>query len=292
MKEEKEVKISWIAAHATTLISVTLVLLLVGIIAMMVTATAVQTHRLEEKVELSAILVDSVSDSQAKQIAAEIGKSDFCGSTSIITKEEAARRWKADMGEDLEELFGVNPLSPEVSFTLKAPYVSTDSIKAIIASVSRIQGVNEVIQPDTAMIDSMKSNISAFSWVLGIIAAIMLIISFALINNTVHLTIYSRRFTIHTMKLVGATNGFIRRPIVLSNMSVGLIGGLLASGVIAVALAAAPKYGINDMADYISWTAYAMIAGGITLLGMVICSIAASIAATSYLRKDYSQLFR
>lgn len=138
----------------------------------------------------------------------------------------------------------------------------------------------------------MNDNISRLTVILAVVAAIMLLISFVLINNTVHLTIYSRRFTIHTMKLVGATNGFIRRPVILNNMLAGLISGLFASAIVAVAMVGAKEAGLPDVATYISWGAYAAVAGGMTAAGVILCGLASWASANTYLRKDYDQLFK
>ena len=120
----------------------------------------------------------------------------------------------------------------------------------------------------------------------------MLVISFVLINNTVHLTIYSRRFSIHTMQLVGATDGFIRRPIVMNNMLCGLVSGALAAGILALSLWAARSGNVFDIASFISWPELSFVAGGLLLLGMLLCALAAMIASSRYLKKDYDELFR
>ena len=131
--------------------------------------------------------------------------------------------------EDLETLFGVNPLSPEVSFTVKADYASEASLRKIKAQVEKMGLVEAVAAPDAEMVDTMNTNIEKAAYVLGGIALVLLVISFVLINNTVRPTIYSRRFTIHTMQLVGATNRFIRRPMVGNNLLSGVLAGLIAS---------------------------------------------------------------
>ena len=142
------------------------------------------------------------------------------------------------------------------------------------------------------MIDSMNENISRMTVVLGVIAAIMLIISFVLINNTVHLTIYSRRFTIHTMKLVGATNGFIRRPVILNNMLAGIIAGFIASGILAAMSVFTVEAGLPDVMASAGWKAFAIVSAGLVVTGTVLCCLASWVSANVYLRKDYDQLFR
>ncbi len=136
----------------------------------------------------------------------------------------------------------------------------------------------------------MNTNIARLTIILGSIALVMLIISFVLINNTVHLTIHSRRFLIHTMQLVGATNGFIRRPIVIRNLYAGLFSGVLASILLAAAFWGAPEMGYNEIQTYITPEILGITALILIILGGLICSISALIATSRYLRKDYHQL--
>jgi len=288
----KEVKISFWASHFTTIVSVTLVLILVGLIAMIWLSADNETRRLKEQLELNVILGDSISDAQGKAIAAEIGRQPYAGTVRFVSSAEALKTWTEETGEDLEQVFGVNPLSPEVCFTLKADYSSRSQIAKISSQVRAIPGVASVESPDDEMVDAMNSNIRRITIILGIVAAIMILISIVLITNTVHLAIYSRRFTIHTMQLVGATNGFIRRPVVMNNMLCGLIAGLFAVAITALALWGARQSGLADVGEYLPWNMWVMVAGGMVLTGMLLCSISAYIASTHYLRKDYDELFR
>ncbi len=290
--ENKEVKISFWASHLTTIVSVTLVLLLVGIIAMVWVGANNETRRLREQVELCAVLADSVGNARANDIGMLISKEPFSKKVVVISKEQALKNWTADTGENLSELYGVNPLSPEVSFTLKADWNTAARIDAIKKSVAAIPGVESVDAPESEMVEAMNTNIAGMTMVLGIIAAVMVVISFVLINNTVQLTIYSRRFTIHTMQLVGATDGFISRPVVMNNALCGMVAGLLSSVLLGSAVAFAPYFGISDVTSIVGWETFGVIAGGMILLGMLLCSVTAWIATARYLRKDYDELFR
>ncbi|MBD5197395.1 MAG: permease-like cell division protein FtsX [Muribaculaceae bacterium] len=290
--ENKEVKISFWASHLTTIVSVTLVLILVGLISLVWVGADKETRRLREQVELSAVMADSVSDLRAKEIGQEIARKPYSRNVRVITKDKALEYWTAQTGENLKELYGVNPLSPEVVFRVNADWNSVQQLDSIKAQVAALPGVESVDAPDSAMVAAMNSNIKGFTLILAIVAIVMLVISFVLINNTVQLTIYSRRFTIHTMQLVGATNGFISRPVVMSNAMCGLVAGLLASGLMAAALACAPHTGIGNPVAEIGWEYFAVISGGIILLGILLTSISAWIATARYLRKDYGELFR
>lgn len=292
MKQEKEFKISFWAAHATTIVSVTLVLLLVGIIAMISVAARRETKRIKESVEISAILADNITDTQAALTLDTLKRFGYIINPRLITRQEALQQWKNETGEDLEQVFGVNPLSPEIAFSVKDTYANPDSIKLVEQRVGKIAGVAEVAMPDAGMVKAMNDNIEAISIIMGVIAIVMLIISFVLINNTVRLTIYSRRFTIHTMQLVGATKGFISQPILLRNMLAGMIAGLLAAGILAASLALTPRDLITDAADYFDWVDYAIIGGSLVAGGALICALAAQLATSRYLRKDYGDLFK
>ena len=292
MKHNKEVKISYWAAHLTTVVSVTLVLLIIGLIALISVSASTETRRLRERLEVSVVMADSVSDASAEQLAAAVKTKTFAHDVKVISKDAALKQWKNDTGEDLEALFGVNPLSPEVSFSVTADYGSEEALKKIDKELSSLPGVDTVVLPDSSMVESMNSNIEKFTIILGIIAIVMIVISFVLINNTVHLSIYARRFTIHTMQLVGATNSFIRAPYLGNNMLSGLIAGLIAAGVLGVALLLAPRSGFSEINDYVEWGLYGIVAGGIILIGILLCGLAALIATNRYLRKDYDGLFR
>lgn len=292
MKNNKEVKISYWAAHLTTIVSVTLVLVIIGIIALVSAGATSETRRLREKLEVSVVMADSIGDSVTKAIAERIAVQPYALEVKVITKDEALKNWKNDTGEDLEALFGVNPLSPEITFTLKSEYATETELKKIDAFVSAIPGVEATALPDSAMVEAMNRNIERIAVILGIVALVMIIISFVLINNTVHLAIYARRFTIHTMQLVGATNGFIRRPFVNNNMLSGLIAGLLATALIAVGLAAAPQAGFDNLGEYITWQMCAITGVGLVVVGVVLCGIAAWAATSRYLHQDYDELFK
>ncbi len=291
MKENKEAKISFFGAHFTTIVSVTLVLVIAGLIALISLGAKNETRQLQEKVEFNVIMTDSVSDEQAVQFYQKFKHLPYVNTARLVNRQEALANWTRDTGENLEEIFGVNILSPEIAFTLKSAYSSPDSVKAIRERLTLMPTVEGVATPDTTMLAGMNDNIESLLWMLGIAAAAMLVISFVLINNTVHLTVYSRRFTIHTMQLVGATDGFIRRPFIMGNMLAGLIAGVLAAGVLAGLLAWAYSCGLPDLDTCVTWIESAYIFAGVVVAGMLICGLAALISTTFYLHKDYDKLF-
>jgi len=195
------------------------------------------------------------------------------------------------MGEDiLEMMAGVNPYQPEFEIKVKPQYANRDSIENIKISLLDNLAIDEVIS-DTSMIDEINYTIGNIMIILAIIAATLVLISFVLINNTVRLTVYSKRFIIHTMKLVGATNGFIRRPFIINN----LIHGIIASLITIIILASSLYY--LQTIDYswgqsISWLDATYIFSGIIIAGIIICTISAFFATNKYLRTKYDDLFK
>lgn len=292
MKPHKEVRISGWAAHMTTGVSVTLALLTIGLIAMIWIAASAESRRMMEKIEISVVIADSVGDSRAIAVCEAIERLPYATNVRYISRDQALDDWKKTTGEDLEYVFGVNPLSPEIAFTLPAEYSSVNSIAKIKTNLSAIAGVEEVATPDSSLIEAMNRNISRLTIGFAVLAAIMLVISFVLINNTVRLSIYSRRFTIHTMQLVGATDGFIRRPFVNANALVGLISGFIAGGLLAVVLAVCPGLGLESLQRLVTWNWMVVIVAALLVVGIMICALAAALATTRHLRQDYEDLFK
>ena len=292
MKPQNEVKISNWAAHSTTGVSVALALLTLGLIAMIWIAATSESRRMMEKIEISVVMADNVSDARAQAICDAIGNTKFAQNVRLITRQEALQNWKEATGEDLEGVFGVNPLSPEVTFTVPAEYSSVKGIAGIRRSVAAVDGVAEVGTPDSSLIETMNANIKRLTLGFAVLAAIMLVISFVLISNTVRLSIYSKRFTIHTMQLVGATDGFIRRPLIIANAVVGAAAGLIAGGVLCGGLALCVRIGMAELQGLIGWMWMGVIAVLLIAGGAAICALAALLATTRHLRQDYEELFR
>lgn len=292
MKPQKEVKISNWAAHTTTGVSVTLALLTLGLIAMIWIAATSESRRMMEKIEISVVLDDNISDERAKAICDGIENTSFANNVTFISRQDALATWKDATGEDLEHVFGVNPLSPEIAFTVAAEYSTVKGIEGIKKSVSAVAGVAEVGTPDSHLIEAMNANIRRLTLGFTILAAIMLVISFVLISNTVRLSIYSKRFTIHTMQLVGATNGFIRRPFILANAVVGALSGLIAAALLSGFLATCESIGFEQLTSLIDWKWMCFVDVCLIVGGGLICAVAALVATTRHLRQDYEELFK
>ena len=148
MKDRKEFKISYLAAHLTTIVSVTLVLLMIGIIAFAGYAARRETQRLQEQIEVSVVLQDSIPSAAVDSLRRLLAAKPYAARTAVITREQAMREWNEETGENLEEVLGVNPFSPEISVSLRAGYASPEGIRSIAAEAGKMNGVSEVAVPD------------------------------------------------------------------------------------------------------------------------------------------------
>lgn len=290
MEKRHQTGISTFSAQITSTISVALVLLLLGIVAFMGIAAHSVTNDIRENIGFDVLLKEDTPETEINRFKQEWINSPYVSSLKYFSEDDALRQWEEETGEDLIELCGVNPFSAEFEIRVKSDYATTDSISKIIAPLKSRNYVSDIVV-HTEIVESINQNISSVAFVLILIAAALILISFVLINNTVRLTVYSRRFIIHTMKLVGATSGFIRKPFIVNNIIHGIIASL-----IAIAILSATLYYVQTLdtsvAKAIEWSAAAVVFGGLTLTGICICAIAALMATNKYLRIDYDDMFK
>lgn len=290
MSKKKSLGISTFSAQITSTISVALVLLLLGIVAFMGIAAASVTDSIRENMGFDVILKEGTTDAEVNKLKQQWTRAQYISNIKYISSEDALRQWENETGENLIELLGVNPFSPEFEVKVKSDYANIDSINKILVPIENNTCVAE-INVHTEMVESINSNIRSIALILIIIAGALTLISFVLINNTVRLTVYSRRFIIHTMKLVGATAGFIRRPFIINNIIHGII-----AAIIAIILLSGLLYYIqsidSSITTAINWTAASYVYICLTIFGIVICALAALMATNKYLRINYDDMFK
>lgn len=267
----------------------TLVLFILGIIALMGVVARNVTDEIKGNMGFDVMLTDDSGEAQLARIHEYLGTQPYVSQIDVHTASEAAEQWKRDTGEDVVELLGVNPFTHELEVRVKPQWAHTDSLRLIAAELRQMEMVQDVsLQAD--MIDAVNANISTVAIALSVVAMALLFISFVLINNTVRLTVYARRFLIHTMKLVGATPGFIRRPIVINNVVQGIIAALIAS--LLVWILWIWVSGLDPMVAslleplQLLWIVLSMLGGGI-----LICFLASFLAANKYISLSYDEMF-
>lgn len=214
-------------AYLSSIISISLVLLLVGIAAMLLVNAKSVSDYFKENVQVTVMMQSSVSDEDALDFQADLEKERYIKNTLFISREQGQREMEDMLGEDFMDIFESSPIPVSVDVTLKADYVSADSLEMVKREISRSPLVEEVVY-QSSLVEALNANLSKISAVMGIFIALLLFISYVLINNTVRLNVFARRFTIHTMKLVGATRSFIRAPFLVQAAFQGVFSAFLA----------------------------------------------------------------
>lgn len=273
----------------TACISTTMVLILLGLMLFLVLSAHRLSVYVRENLNFTVLLNNDAPESAILALQKRLDSEAFVKASAYISKEEALKEEVETMGSDPVEFLGYNPFSPSIELKLHAAYANADSVAWIKERILADKLVTDVDYRQGLM-DSVNRNISKLSIGLLAVAALLTLISFALINNTVRLTIYSKRFLIHTMKLVGAGWGFIRRPFLRRNFWVGLSSGVLADAVLVAAAYTLVSYEPGLLAviitDILLWVMLSTL-----LFGVLITCMCAYISINKYLRLSAGDLY-
>lgn len=215
-------------AWLSTVISISLVLLLVGVAGLLVANARSVSDYFKENMQVSVLMKQEVGDDEAMEYVSDLDAKPFIKSTTFVSREQGAKEMTDLLGEDFLNVFEAAPIPVSVDVTLKADYVSSDGLEVVKNEIMKSPLVDEVVYQQS-LVDKLNTNLRKISMVLGVFIVLLLFISFVLINNTVRLNVFSRRFTIHTMRLVGATKSFIRAPFLVQAVFQGLFSALLAT---------------------------------------------------------------
>lgn len=278
--------------RATATVSVALVLFILGVASFMGIAAHKVTEGIKGNMGFVVLFNEEVTASDIDAVRSRLKKNPGVSSISYSSPEAVLDRWQKMVGEeeDITRLAGVNPFVGELEVRVRPAYASNDSIGLIITPLQLMPQVSE-IKVHTELVDRINSTLRSVSLSLIFVAVALLTVSFILIFNTVRLTVYARRFTIYTMKLVGATASFIRRPFLIDNIVNGLVAGLIAS----LALVGIVYYGRTfdlSIAEVLTWDCVIAVLVGVVITGILICLIAAIFAANRYLRLSYDEMFK
>lgn len=286
-------KISYFSANVTAVISVALVLLLLGIVAVIGVGANGLSEKIKENIGFDISMKEDATEQQIAALRRDIAAAPFTARMKYVSKEDALEVWREETGEDLMAVLGFNPLTAEIEVHVRSDYSDVASIDRIAAGLKQKYAAIESVTTHRENIEAINRTLTQTALVLGVAAAAMLIISLALINNTVRMTIYSKRFLIHTMKLVGATPGFIRRPIVVSCMINGIIAAFVAVGLLSALLyyLSLDSLAGEAVREAVPIEAVGATAAAMVVLGALLCCATAFFAANKYIRLDYDRLF-
>ncbi len=232
---EKYQKRKLISSYFSVVLSIALVLFLLGLLGMLILNAKKVSDHFKEQVVVTIYLKDSAKDVETKQLEKSLALADYVKSTDYVTKEQAAASMKAENGEDFMEFLGYNPLQNSIDVHLKADYVTSEHLEEIAKEALNKNFVDEV-RYDNDLVTLMNNNVKKISFWVLILSGIFTLIAVLLINSSIRLAVYAKRFTIKTMQMVGATKRFIRRPFVWKSVQLGIIGAIIAMLGMAVVL--------------------------------------------------------
>ena len=274
-----------------SLMSIALVLFLLGVFALLMMHAQKLSNHLKENIGFEVVMNSNVKEDKILQLQKELDAMPAVKSTEYITKEEAIRRLSEDLGEDFLQWLGneENPLLPSIDVRFKADYANNDSIAAIQAQLLKNTNVKEIYY-QKSLVGLINQNVNRIGLALMVASLVLLIIAITLIRNTIRLSIYSKRFLVRSMQLVGATPAYIRRPFIRSGILQGFFGALLADAFLALLL-----YGLTKrVPELIFVQDYKIIIGifvGIIILGMLLGDISTRLALRKYLHADVDRLY-
>lgn len=269
--ENKLIRRRLAGAWISSVISITLVLFLVGVASMLLVNAKNVSDYFKENVQVSVMLRQDVSEDDAMDLATSLDSKPYIKGTRFVSREEGTREMSDMLGEDFLKVFETAPIPLSIDVTLKADYVSSDSLEVVKKEIGRSPLVEEVVYQQS-LVDKLNTNLAKISLILGVFVLLLLFISFVLINNTVRLNVFSKRFTIHTMKLVGATKSFIRGPFLGQAVFQGLFSAMLAILMLLGALFIVRKE-FSQLFEVFSLDLLLVVIGIVVVSGVVICLV-------------------
>ena len=275
--------------YVTTTISIMLVLFLVGVVSMVTLSAHRMVEQVKNNLTLTVVLNADADSSQVARCGAVLKAAPYCHDCTFISKEQALEEHIRSLGDDPAQFLGYNPLLESYELHLNAEYANTDSIVMVEQQLTALPYVKQVIyQKD--LVDLLEHNVSRVSLVLLGLAIILLLIAYVLIINTIRLHVYSRRFLINTMRLVGATPWVIKRPFVARSLRMGLVAGIFAL-VMLSGLVYYVQYTMSIVLITVTPANIAIITSIVLITGELLTLIGATIAVNRYIRMDAERMY-
>ena len=256
-------------AYLSSVISISLVLLLVGIASMLLVNAKSVSDYFKENMQVSVMMKQNVSEDAALTFKTKLDKERYIKSSLFVSREQGRREMADMLGDDFLDVFETSPIPVSIDVTLNAEYVSADSLEVVRTEIAKSPLVDEVVY-QRSLVDALNANLSKISLIMGVFIALLLFISYVLINNTVRLSVFARRFTIHTMKLVGATKNFIRAPFLVQSAFQGIFAAMI-SIVVLVGILFFVKSEFVQLFEVFRLELLLLVMGIVLVSGLVIC---------------------
>lgn len=286
---DKYQKRKLISSYISVVISIALVLFLLGCLGLLVINSKKVADHFKEKVKMTIYLNDTAKEVEVNQLKKSLAMADYTKNAEYVSKEEAAEFMAAENGEDFMDFLGYNPLKNSIDVNLKADYVTTETLTEITESLSNKAFIEE-IRYDKDLVELMNDNVKKITFWVLIISGLFTLIAVLLINSSIRLAVYSKRFIIKTMQMVGATKTFIRRPFVWKSVQLGIIGALIALAGMAVVLYYL-DLSFPELELLRNTVLIIALFVGVFLLGIVITWISTFIATQRFLNLKTDQLY-
>ena len=258
-------------AWISSIVSICLVLLLVGVASLLLVNARRLSDYFKEHMQISVILRDDVDDSHALAVRDQLDAMPWVHATEYISREQGTKELEEMLGDDFLTVFDTSPVPVSFNVSLDAAYVSPDSVAIVKTAIEKVPEVEEVVYHES-LIEALNGNLSKISMVIGVFIILLLFISFVLISNTVRLNVYSRRFSIHTMQLVGATRGFIRGPFMVQAFFQGAFSAFLAI-LLLIGLLYFLRSEFEMLFEVFSLKMLLVVIGIVLVSGIVICML-------------------
>ena len=273
----------------TSSISTTLVLLLLGLVVFFVLTAHNMSVYVRENISFSVLISDDMKEADILKLQKKLNQEPFVKQSEYISKKQALKEQTEAMGTDPEEFLGYNPFTASLEIKLHSDYANSDSIAKIEKMIKKNSNIQDVLYRKE-LIDAVNENIRNISLVLLALAVVLTFISFALINNMIRLAIYSKRFLIHTMKLVGASWSFIRGPFLRKNVWSGVLAGMLADAILMGTAYWAVTYE-QELIQVITPEVMLIVCGSVLVFGSVMTWLCAYVSMNKYLRMKANTLY-
>ncbi|MDG1262903.1 MAG: permease-like cell division protein FtsX [Flavobacteriales bacterium] len=284
----KTTRSNW-STSLSTVVGMTLTLTMLGLISLLYLFGEKWQEQLREQVLVQVFLEKDMDETAISRVKKQLEAQPYTKLADYVTAEKASQSMEEELGEEFVDFLGYLPIPPSIDLQLEPQYASLDSLNWIAEDIGSVEGVTEV-EYQKVLLGKLEENLRRASLPLLVLAGLLLLIAIALINNTIRLSIFSRRFIIKSMQLVGATRGFIRRPFIRKGVWYGIIAGILAFAVIVGLMALFRKMSSN-MLEAIDIFTFAKLFGIVVLLGILIAWVSTHFAVNKYIRLRQDQLY-
>ena len=258
-------------AYLSSVISISLVLLLIGLASFLLVNAKSVSDYFKENMQVSVMMKSTVSEATTLKFKDKLDKERYIKTSVYVSKEQGMSEMAQMLGDDFLDVFEVSPIPASIDITLDADYVSADSLEVVKSEIGKSDLVDEVVY-QRSLVDALNANLSKISLILAVFISLLLFISFVLINNTVRLNVFARRFTIHTMKLVGATKSFIRAPFLVQSVFQGIFAAIVAI-VVLVGIMFFVKSEFQQLFEIFRLEFFLLVMGIVLVSGITICFV-------------------